>query len=152
MTNIRRGTVGFIVFLVTRMFELSFKKRIKSIGALRKNPEFFEVGVMSSKIDQTPPGNGFRTFSLITRVIREKVRNPLPGGVWSILEDMTPTSKNSGFFLRAPIDLILFLNESSNILVTRKTMKPTVPRLMLVKNRCYNKILSFFQNIMYAPL
>mgnify|MGYP004188197517 CR=1 FL=1 len=95
--------------------------------------------------------NGFRTFSLIS-VIREKVRNPLWGDFTSVLESTSSTSKNSGFFLRAPIDLILFLNESSNILVTRKTMKPTVPRLMLVKNRCYNKILSFFQNIMYAPL
>ena len=60
------------------MYELCFKKRIKSIEALRKNPEFFEVEDVDSKTEVKFPHNGFLTFSfkLIT-LIRDKVRNPL---------------------------------------------------------------------------
>ena len=57
--KVRCVTVGFVVFLVTMMYELCFKKRIKSIEALRKNPEFFEVEDVDSKTEVKSPLNGF---------------------------------------------------------------------------------------------
>ena len=53
------------------MFELSFKKRIKSKEALRRPPEFFEVEDVDSKTEVKFPHNGFLTFSLITRYKRK---------------------------------------------------------------------------------
>ena len=42
--------VDFVFFPVTRMFELSFKKRIKSIEGLSRSGDFFEVGGPASKM------------------------------------------------------------------------------------------------------
>ena len=63
-----------------------------------------------------------------------------------------PTSKNSGSHLRTPINLIPFLNESSNTLVVGKTIENASGSRGKVEKWIPNKTLSSSTETMYAPI
>ena len=130
--------IAFLVFFhITRMFELYFKKIIKLIGALRRPPEFFEVGKV------------IKFLRILLNSLQKLQRKSL-----KIIKILTtfPTSKNSGSHLRAPINLIPFLNESSNTLVVGKTIENASGSRGKVEKWIPNKTLSSSTETMYAPI
>ena len=111
---LRRATFGLLFFPETKLLELLFKKRINSKVVLRKAVGFFEV----EKVDQ----NCLKRVILLRVLVMFYKGRSRFGSTFS-------TSKNPTAFLRTTFDLILFLNKSSNILVSGENTKSNVARL-----------------------
>ena len=119
--------VSFVFSPQTSMFELLFKKRIKSKVVLRKAVGFFEVEKVGPNRDH-PLWNNTKTLSNIA-LLRQ---------FWSTF----PTSKNPTAFLRATFPFILFLKQSSNILVSGKNTKPCFATRLLPQIAIYTLFLT----------
>ena len=121
---------------------------------LSDGPETFTIGRTREYSKSWKSGDDLTTLS--GRNCKNTVQNDLPLLAARINFPLRgvgpPTSKNHRSQLRAPNHFILFLNESSNTLVYRKIMKPTLAHRWEYEKRDCNKTLSFFQKSRYAPL